>query len=180
MLATLVLAAALAAPPSAPETKEAKLDFAVENAAREFRIQTYEAFRQRRDEYDARRALGDELLKAWNKAAQPARHREAVLAWFEEAKLNSQAGSNLEPYAELEDLQSLVVSEPLPSAESEAAPASEKDGKLPPPFILDLPKNTEETADAVKSIFTRVKVLFSGKSTPAPAPAPEPAADDAK
>ena len=164
MLATLILSAVFAAPPSASGNREPTLDVAVEKAAREFRIQVYESFRETRDEHDARRALGNELLTTWNKARQPARHREAVLRWFEEAKRSSQLGQKFDPYAELDDLKTLTISEELPADAGEVKPADDQDVKLPPPFVLDLPTTSGEASATVESIFARVMALFSGTS----------------
>lgn len=67
-------------------------DAEVERAARDYRIQVYETFRTQRDEYNARREVGDKLLSDWRAAYQPHEYRADVLAWFRQAKQFSLEG----------------------------------------------------------------------------------------
>jgi hypothetical protein len=82
----------------------------IERAARDFRIQVYESFRLERDQYDAFRTAGDELLEGWTKAGRPIAYREDVLRWFREATELSLAGGS----ASLPGLPELP--NPLPEA----------------------------------------------------------------
>ena len=169
MLATFFLTVVLSAAP-ADTSDEPQLDFAIEQAAREFRITVYERYHGTRDEFDARRALGKDLLKSWNKAEQPPRHREAVLAWFKDATHRSRFGQPLLPYSQLEDLKTTTVSEELPPSEGAAPVPSKPEIKLPPPFMLDVPQADVKPAEAVE-LWERLKGLFGGKAAPAVEPA---------
>lgn len=175
MLMTFVLAAILsAAPATGDDSDEPMLDYAVEQAAREFRIAAYERFRTTREEYDSRRAMGDELLKLWNKAEQPPRHRETVLAWFGEAARRTRAGQAVARYVQLEDLKSVTITEDLPEGEITGDTAT-KEIKLPPPFVLETPPGAVVPSED-ESVWTRLKALFSAAIKPVAEASPTEAA----
>jgi hypothetical protein len=70
---------------NAAAAEENSVPSAVEDAARQFRILTYDQFRTDRAEFDTRRAAADELLANWNQAQQPREHRQMVAGWFIQA-----------------------------------------------------------------------------------------------
>ncbi len=62
----------------------------VHQAARAFRIQTYERFRLHRHIYDARRQAGDQLLKHWEGSLNRDEYVDDVRGWFEFATRDAQ------------------------------------------------------------------------------------------
>ncbi|MCA9207349.1 MAG: hypothetical protein KDA55_03290 [Planctomycetales bacterium] len=93
----------------------------VEDAARAFRIQTYELFRTDRGTYDARRTAADELLEAWKTAPGRADHAEAVSGWYVEAMALTEfnRSAQLPPVPELpavEETPVLMLDPQLPAA----------------------------------------------------------------
>lgn len=61
----------------------------IQDAAREYRIWTYDNFRLDRDQYDRRRQAADELLQRWTEAGSRASQGEVVVSWFAAAKSDS-------------------------------------------------------------------------------------------
>jgi hypothetical protein len=133
----------------------------------------YDSFRAFRGEFDTRRAMGDELLKAWNKAEQPAEHREAVLAWFRDADRRTKSGEPLETYWGLEEMRSISVNILVPEGAVKSEPAADEETVIPPPLAIDqispAPKPVPE-----ETIFQRLKNAFLSKSAKEPSP-PSPA-----
>ncbi len=70
-------------------------ELSVEQAARLYRIEVYNTFRNDRAEYDHRRAQGEQVWAAFDAAGQPQQHRSTVTQWFvaaREASTPSQVG----------------------------------------------------------------------------------------
>ena len=57
-------------------------ELSAEQAARLYRIEVYNTFRNDRNEYDQRRALGNQVWAAYETAGQPQHHRSTVTQWF--------------------------------------------------------------------------------------------------
>jgi hypothetical protein len=57
-------------------------EMSAEHAARLYRIEVYNTFRTDRNEYDYRRAVGDQVWAAFEAAGQPPHHRATVTQWF--------------------------------------------------------------------------------------------------
>lgn len=107
----------------------------VEDAARAFRIQTYELFRTDRHTYDTRRTSADELLEAWKAAPGRADHAEAVAGWYVEAMALTEfnRSARLPPMPELpavEETPVLMLEPQLPAAPAIDAVQPEKPAYL--------------------------------------------------
>jgi hypothetical protein len=68
----------------------------VEQAARRFRIQVYDTFREERDEFDRRSEQGAELWRKWEAAGRPSALAEELTAWYEAARRASRADARAE------------------------------------------------------------------------------------
>lgn len=66
-------------------------ELSAEHAARLYRIEVYNTFRNDRSEYDHRRALGDQVWAAFDAAGQPQHHRSTVTQWYIAAREASTA-----------------------------------------------------------------------------------------
>src|SRR5260221_7808164 len=66
---------------------------ALEQAARDYRIQVYDTFHSDRPEFDRRRAEWRQLEQSWEAAAKPDRDVPALLDWLAEATVQSQSDS---------------------------------------------------------------------------------------
>jgi len=82
-----------------------------DHAARLYRIQVYDTFRLQRDEFDRRRELGDQLLRAYEKSEQSEVERAAVVRWFAAAREASLPGATNELPPIPESLQAAVLAE---------------------------------------------------------------------
>jgi hypothetical protein len=63
-----------------------KVEISPEHAARLYRVETYNAFRLDRAEFERRRELGDQVWSSFDKAGRSAEHRQAVVDWFTAAR----------------------------------------------------------------------------------------------
>ncbi len=79
---------------SAPDESFSE-DATVVQAARTFRIDSYERYRLNREVYDARVAVADQLLKDWTSTAHSTSHRNLVVRWLQAATQTE--GANLPP-----------------------------------------------------------------------------------
>ena len=68
-------------------------DLQLEKAARDFRIQTYEMFRNDRAEFDRREAEAARLRQAWTDAGADPDDQPKLIHWFEQAAAGSDAGA---------------------------------------------------------------------------------------
>jgi len=114
---------------------------AVEAAARDYRIEIYAAFRTQRDEYNRRRAAGDELLQAWIGAGQPIADAPAIRMWFDEARRRSASGQPLPPKPKLNAGNPFAVP-PQPQPPSKPPPSPQP----PTSSTLKLPTIPAESA----------------------------------
>lgn len=113
----------------------------VEDAAREFRILTYDTFRLNRTEYDARREAADQLFEAWQAAREPRDFRDAVSGWFVEATALTQFDptTELPPVPELPAVSSAShTMDSFPSLHIEMPPETERPAYLDPDAIRAL------------------------------------------
>ena len=81
LLASLVLAGV-----QVPGNVPTQQDYAVESAARLYRIQVYNTFRQNRAEYDRRQAAGRRALEEWKELGRNNQQGDELIRWFAEAE----------------------------------------------------------------------------------------------
>jgi hypothetical protein len=62
-----------------------QIDYDVQRAARNYRIQVYNTFRLNRAEYDRRQATGWQLLDAWKNSGRNDARGQELIEWFSEA-----------------------------------------------------------------------------------------------
>jgi len=72
---------------------ESSADLRLEKAAREFRINTYEAFHENRGEYDRRQGEAVQLQQAWADAGSDPDQQPKLIDWFEQASAATQNGA---------------------------------------------------------------------------------------
>lgn len=119
MQSTMILLAGLVwAAPDAPANQE----LSVERAARQFRINVYDTYRNDRPTYDRLRATGDELLSKWEDAGHPIRHHDEVVGWYQNAWTDESAVSMALP-----DLPLPVFPEPDAAVNADRFSAAESD-----------------------------------------------------
>jgi hypothetical protein len=68
-------------------------DLQLEKAARDYRIQTYETFRNDRAEYNRRQAEAVRIQAAWADAGSNREEQPKLIAWFEQATARSRTDS---------------------------------------------------------------------------------------
>ena len=88
----------------------------VEQAARQYRIETYERYRLERDAYDRRTKPGNELFNRWIKAGQPKNFADAVVGWYRDAIRMGQEN----PYQQLPPIPTPVAERPSMNAKAKA------------------------------------------------------------
>ena len=98
-------------------------DLRLENAARDYRIQTYETFHTNRAEYDRRQAEGIRIQKAWTDAGENPVEQPLLIDWLEQAKARSQADS----IGELPPLPTFTVMPKKPEPEKKLVETSTAD-----------------------------------------------------
>jgi hypothetical protein len=108
-----------------------------------YRIEVYESFRLNRDEYNRRRALGDEVVSSWEKCDQSTEQAEQVVRWFEDSRgLVAEDGASAQFAAapelpvkpEEQPVDKTLVSTESPDApEAATTPASESTPPIAPP-----------------------------------------------
>jgi hypothetical protein len=86
----------------------------LETAARDYRIEVYSSYRMDRNEFNARRQAGEELLKLWQERGRRADDTTNLIRWFREA------------------LQRTQNQQPLPAAPTWSLP--EPPTRIPNPF----------------------------------------------
>ena len=57
----------------------------IEDAARDYRLNIYHTFRQRREEYNQRREAGDQLLEKWRNGTLKSVPEDELVRWFDDA-----------------------------------------------------------------------------------------------
>lgn len=80
----LITATLMSSPPAnlTAQVNWSRPDGEVERFAREYRIVTYDAYREDRPAYDDRRAAGNSVLNAWYASGRTAARRQQVIDWF--------------------------------------------------------------------------------------------------
>ncbi|MDX1961521.1 MAG: hypothetical protein SFX18_00120 [Pirellulales bacterium] len=133
---------------SPPPTELNNAASALETAARDYRIEIYNAFRHQRGEYNRRRQIGADLLAAWAAAGQPADRVDELRNWFEQARVASSAGRELPPVPQIQ---------PDKTTQPPATPPP------PPPLPLPLPEAHPRPSPAGT---TADRLVFRGSSLP--------------
>jgi len=170
-------------------------ELSAEHAARLYRIEVYNTFRNDRNEYDQRRALGDQVWAAFDAAGQPQHHRSTVTQWFiaaREVSTPSQVGAlpALPDLNRPDRVTSTIAEETHPvatSARPERVPMNPIPSDVVTTLDIQLPPGAEPVGASgffstmVKSVFeaahgspekpaqpTTVELPRAIKETPAP------------
>ena len=74
-----------------------QMDYRIERAAREYRIEVYNSFRSNRPQYDRQLLVGQRTLDAWKTGGRQENEAVELLQWYEQAILAARAGSDRLP-----------------------------------------------------------------------------------
>jgi hypothetical protein len=141
---------------------DAREKTAIDVLTRQYRVQVYETFWTRQEEYKERQAVLDRGLEAWNASNKTPAQQEQMVAWLEAALKSAQPGAKDPPPADPKFDGSAPPKEGEPEPkEPEEKPATEKpkDGGTKP----EPRKPTEKPVEKPKV------------ETPAKEPRPKPA-----
>jgi hypothetical protein len=92
LLVTLTVVAATAISPATPASSLDEADKEIERAARDYRIQVYDAFHRNRPEYDSRSEAGYRVLSGSRRSGRRPEDGEALTVWCSEARTASIPG----------------------------------------------------------------------------------------
>jgi hypothetical protein len=95
----------------------------VASAARAFRIEMYQRYRQDRPRYDELRRLEAQLSQQWSEAGRPAEKAADLIAWYDQARLAIGTQRALPEWPELTALASATPTPPAPALAPASAPA---------------------------------------------------------
>lgn len=154
-------------------------DLSAEHAARLYRIEVYNTFRNDRSEYDHRRALGDQVWSAYETAGQPQHHRSTVTQWFiaaREASTPAQIGAlpELPDLTRPDQVTSTTAEETHPVATSalpERLPMNPIPSDVVTTLDIQLPPGAEPVG-ATGFFSTLVKSVFEAAHGSPEKPAP--------
>jgi len=115
---------------------------AVQTAARHYRMEIYDSFRQSREQYDQWRAVGDMLVEHWNSAGQPNAWNDELTQWFDEA---TEACRNQGQLPQLPDLMPVANDSPATDDVQAVIPADV------PPTTTEQPVATDSAPQATET-----------------------------
>lgn len=136
LLVSLLIAAATPFSPATAFSAPQQGDEEIERAARDYRIQVYNAFHRDRSEYNSRSEAGSRVLSGYRQSGRRPEHAEILDSWFAEARDASSLGQ-IRPLPKLPDFAAELPAAPDPAGRT--ADSTPVEGRQASPGLAATP-----------------------------------------